>query len=112
MFNSLSTLVFVTSNCFSQIAVTENISSDILQQALENSGVMIQSVEATAASNANNSTNAADGSTENTTEVITLPGTVTQNDLDNKETSTMKIHDPATGTIKKHLIRKVGSSSL
>ncbi len=69
------------------MAVNVNISSDILQQALENSGL-------TASVQQNGSTAAAAAAAAAARRITGV-------------TSTMTIHDSATGTVKKHIIRNV-----
>ena len=60
------------------MAASENISSDILQQALENSGLT--------------------NPTDQPTDAAGRPG---------RPVAMLRIHDAATGTVKKHVIRKV-----
>ena len=83
--------VFNICNFVFQLASVENVNSDILQQALENSGLTIPP-------------DAQAGVTKNG------PKKAGVIDILNKVVmGTMTIQDSATGTLKKHVIRKVSS---
>ena len=84
--------------------------SDILRQALENSGLPSGSEAVQSASGTQTTTSVSIAtSTEPQPIAPTASQTLTVAPLNNSVVSTVTVHDVATGSVKKHIIRKVST---